>query len=312
VSRLWTDGRDVRVFGAGPVDEMDLGGPIARHPALLEVLLIEGGTTLGYSRKGDETVPVLGPNAAPAYQQAATAACRAGITRFQQCWLDWSLSRPAQARRIASNRRGLIQPIHRLLTLPTTDEATRLGAFVHEDNEGGRSTRPLAPVGEFAMDADPDEFLRTATSGATAFGQGWLWPAATCERRWPGLLTARWRDAAGAIDGAPPVMPALAARMRQAGIRECLVWGAGEAGLALVRALHREAITVTCVTDSNPAQWGRLLEAVPVVAPADAYARSNGVFAIGSCAFADEIARAIRQDGRGNATIFSPLTEDLS
>ena len=312
VARLWAEGADVRVFGAGPVADADLAGPIARHPALFESVLIQGGTTLGYRRADGEVVPVVDESRLPHDMQAAAAACRAGIKRFQACWLQWARQRPALARQVTSNRRGLVAPLHRLLTMPTTEEATRFGAFVHEDNDGGRSTRVLADRATRPADTDPERFLRAASSAAVPFDRATLWPAGACEQRWPGFIERRWRDAAGTPDGTPPVMPALASRMKQDGVRECLVWGAGEAGIALVRAVRREGLSVLLVTDSNPAYWGTDVDGIPVVAPAEAYRRGNHTFAIGSCAFAGEIERALQQHyatAPERARIFSPLAE---
>ncbi len=312
VAKLWAAGADVRVFGAGPGDHADLAGPIARHPGLLEALLIEGGTTLSYEWAGTRVTPVLGDVAAPAAQQRAAAACRAGIRRFQECWLDWRLRRPALARLVLENRRSLTIPVHRLITMPTADEASRLGAFVHEDNEGGRSVRPLADASELPDTIGPEQFLRATLSGGPAFGHRWLWPAAVCEQRWPGFLERQWRDAAGTGDGAPPLMPAVAMRMRQAGVLECVVWGAGEAGMALIKAIREEGIAVLVATDSNPAHWGTELDGVRVVSPAEARRSGNHIFAIGSCAFATDIERTLRGDYRANAhalRIFSPVAE---
>jgi FMN phosphatase YigB (HAD superfamily) len=312
VAELWARGMDVRVFGAGPIDDADVAGAIARHPAVIECLLTNGGTTLRYERNGNVVEPVRAECLVSETQRAATRACQDGIKRFQEYWLDWSLNRRAHGRQIASNRRALVLPIHRLVTLPTADEVRQLGSWLHEQNEGGQSTQPLANVAALSDDVSPDEFLRDAMSGSQAFGQSWLWPAAVCEARWPGLLEQRWRDAAGTLDGAPPVMPALAARMRRAGVTECTVWGAGEAGIALIRALRREEIVVTSVTDSNPTHWRTTVENVPVIAPSEACVGGR-VFAIGSCAFAAEIAETIRARHQERAlpvTIFSPLSEN--
>ena len=57
LTRAWRRGEDIRVFGAGPGLHADLAGPIVRHPAVLEALLVDswGGPLL-------DRAPVLGAN----------------------------------------------------------------------------------------------------------------------------------------------------------------------------------------------------------------------------------------------------------
>lgn len=292
VARLWRKGEDVRVFAAGPIDHADLAAPVVRHAALLEALLVTGGTTRRYRASEAGVVPVLEDPRTPPNQQRAAANCRAGILVFQDRWLAWRQLRPRQAAAAMAARRLLSGPVHRLLTMPTLDEATRLGRLLHEDNDGGLSMRPLA---------------------GTASDDGeCLWPAGASERRHPGDSERQWRLAAGAPDGAPGAIPALALRARAAGVRQLLVWGAGEMGTALVRACRTAGLDVAGVTDSNPALWGSSVEGVPVLSPAEARDRGPHVYAIGSLAFAADIEQALRRDyGTVSASlqVFSPLVE---
>ncbi len=268
VQQLWQRGHDVRVYAAGPDHHADFAGLIARYPAVLEAVLMEGGTTLGYRLSGDRVVPVLDESLVPETQRALVAACRRGIAAFQDRWLDWRLLRSQAADAVVSAPRALIEPLHRLLTMPTSEEASRLGALVHEDNDGGLSARTISES---------------------------LWPAGRHEEQHPGATEREWRQIAGTVDGAPPAIPAVAMKVREAGVRRCIVWGAGEAGIALVRACRVEGIEVPAVTDSDPALWGSAIEGVPVVSPEEARRQGADVYAIGSLAFASDIELALRR-----------------
>ena len=292
ITRLWRDGHDVRVFAAGPVEHADLAGSIVRYPALLEALLVTGGTTRGYRSTGNGVVPVLEDLRTPSDQQRAAANCRAGILVFQDRWLAWRGLRPRSAAAVAQSRRLLTTPVHRLLTMPTADEASRLGRLLHEDNDGGLSTRAIAS---------------TAADEQTC-----LWPAGVSEQRCPGDIEKQWRFAAGTPDGAPGAIPEVALRARQAGVRRLLVWGAGEMGSALVRACRTAGLDVAGVTDSNPALWGSTVEGVAVLSPAEARTRGPHVYAIGSLAFAADIEQALRREyttASDTLQVFSPSNE---
>lgn len=293
--RLWTEGRDVRVYGAGPGESADLAGPISRYPALLETLFMDGGTTLGYRQKNNIVVPVLDEVLVPETQQANTAACRAGILAYQDRWLDWRLLRSSCADAVVASPRVLVESLHRLLTMPTFDEASRLGALVHEDNDGGNSIRTIADASHLPSELSLEQFLRDAEASASDSSQEWLWPAGVCEQRWPGMLEERWRQAIGTRDGAPPAIPAVARKVKAAGVRRCVIWGAGEAGAALIRACRAENIEIQAVTDSNPALWGSTVEGVAVVSPEEARRQDTNAYAIGSLAFAADIELALKR-----------------
>lgn len=312
--RAWQRGEDIRVFGAGPGLNADLAGPIVRHPAILEALLIEGGTTTGYTRDGDICEPQLDPSRAPAAQRIAAAACREGVLAFQARWLEWTAVRPALAQAVASDRRGLVAPIHRLLTMPTAIEADRLGDWLHEDNEGGRATRPMTSPEGIPAGVTPTAFLRATASGGRAWGTHWAWPAGTCARRWPGHIEDLWQEAVGGEDGSPAAVHVLATRLQRERVRRCDMWGAGEVGLAMLRALRRADVEVRLVIDSNPTLHGTLLDGVPVVSP-DQVRGDADVFVIASFAFADEIERRLRSLLSGTASalrVVHPVEEILA
>jgi predicted HAD superfamily hydrolase len=311
VTRLWRSGHDVRIFAAGPADHADLAGAIVRHPAVLEALLITGGTTRGYRTSDLGVTPMLEEPRTPADQQRAAANCRAGILVFQDRWLAWREHCPRAATAVLSARRRLAAPVHRLLTMPTPEEAARLGRLLHEDNDGGMSARRIVNTALVAAAPSAIAFLATALETAADVDHSCLWPAGVCEGRWPGAIERHWRLAAGAPDGAPNAIPALALRARAAGVRCLVVWGAGEMGSALVRACRTAGLDVTGVTDSNPALWGSSVEGVPVLSPAEARDRGPHVYAIGSLAFAADIEQALRREygAAPSLQIFSPAAE---
>ena len=295
VRGLWARGHDIRLYGAGPGENADLAGPIVRYPAVLEALLMEGGTTLGYRRSGDRVVPVLDESLVPDAQQAASSACRRGIAAFQERWLDWRLLRSHAARTLTASPRAVVEPLHRLLTMPTLEEASRLGALLHEDNDGGVSVRAIAGPSQLPSEISAQRLVDTPLASVPTVSHELLWPAGTCEQRWPGAIERQWRQAAGTMDGAPSAIPAVAMKVREAGVRQCVVWGAGESGAALVNACRMEGIEVHVVTDSNPALWGSAVEGVPVVSPEEARLQGTNVYAIGSLAFASDIELALKR-----------------
>ncbi len=89
-------------------------------------------------------------------------------------------------------------------------------------------------------------------------------------------------------------MSKLVRRIRRHGIREVLVYGAGEAGRALARAARSAGLRPCGFVDKKQSLWGSQVEGVEVLSLAEARERGIHVYAVGSFAFTREIRREIR------------------
>ncbi len=86
----------------------------------------------------------------------------------------------------------------------------------------------------------------------------------------------------------------LASRIRRRGIRDVLVYGAGEAGRAFARAAQTVGLRPCGFVDKKPSLWGSQVEGVEVLSLDAAMGRGIHVYAVGSFAFASEIQHEIR------------------
>lgn len=86
----------------------------------------------------------------------------------------------------------------------------------------------------------------------------------------------------------------LVQRMLSEGIREILVYGAGEVGHAFVAAARGETLKVGSVIDRKQALWGATIHGVPVCGFDQALALGIDTYFIASFAYAEEIERFIR------------------
>jgi FlaA1/EpsC-like NDP-sugar epimerase len=84
-------------------------------------------------------------------------------------------------------------------------------------------------------------------------------------------------------------MERLARRVAAQGVRRLTVYGAGEAGHELARALREYGVAIDQFVDRNTSLWGNQIAGAEVVSLAVALERGADVFAVGSFAFVAEI-----------------------
>lgn len=290
----WFDGSDIRAFTGGPGAQAEIVSTLIQHAAVLEALLVTGASTVGYADAGFGHVIALGDDRPVLTDQAdVIAACHRGILAFQRVWLDVRAGNPAPLAAIARDRRRLCALVHRLIDLPSPDEARRVGALVHTHNGGSEAYEPLADASSLPADADPDDVFEQVRTHGRLSGGAWLWSHAAVTQRWPGHLCSLWEQVRGE-DAGTPALVRLARRARRRGIRTCLVYGAGEAGRSLAAALRDEGVTVRAFVDRNDRLWDSAVDGVPVQAPLRALAGDCHTYLVGSLAFAAQIHRDLQ------------------
>jgi len=72
-------------------------------------------------------------------------------------------------------------------------------------------------------------------------------------------------------------------------VESVVVYGAGEAGQTLIKALKLEKIKIKCIVDRNPDLWGNNIENILIESLDSVLGRGENIFAIGSIAYSQEI-----------------------
>jgi FMN phosphatase YigB (HAD superfamily) len=290
VERHWFEGRDMRVFVGGPGALADIAPALVRHAAVLEAMLVSGETTVGYVDGAEGVVPVTIGRSCSHDQHEAIGACHRGILAFQRAWLDADAS-TRRAFSTRDDRRLLCEMLHRLIDFPSAEESDWIGALAHEHNGGSAARERLVPLRPLPAGASPEDVLEGAGIGDQADVAPVLWPQGLVTAHWPRYLRSRWTDLRGDA-GRVPALVRLARRARRQGVRECLVYGAGDAGRSLAAALRDEGVTIRGFVDRNERLWSSTIDGLPVRAPHQAMAGDCHTYVVGSMAFA----HAIRQD----------------
>ena len=89
-------------------------------------------------------------------------------------------------------------------------------------------------------------------------------------------------------------MTGMIERIQRDGFNEVAVYGAGEAGQALISLCRQHGIRIRCAIDRNESLWGTRIQGIPVLPFAEAIEDGNDVYAVASFAFSREISQEIR------------------
>ncbi|TDX58923.1 glycosyltransferase [Orenia marismortui] len=86
----------------------------------------------------------------------------------------------------------------------------------------------------------------------------------------------------------------LANYIKDKGIEEIIVYGAGNVGKSLVKALKIKNIKVNCIVDRNKFLWGTFIEGIEIISLKEALKKNLNFYVIASFDFKEEIAYRLK------------------
>lgn len=186
---------DMKTFGyLGEFGEPELAvNTIVRSPEILEqTCMPPHGSQTGL----DETLqPVLAPSPHHPLQAAEASAVRQGVLAFQREWARYQVVCPGKLPSLAWSPEVLRPLLVRQLAAPTEIEATLLGGWAHDENQGSDRTEQIADLslaGRLRHLA-PDQLRRVSMSDL-------YWPAGLAARVDPPAAELFAAASAGELD----------------------------------------------------------------------------------------------------------------
>lgn len=238
-------GTDIRCWIGTGADNGDMARRFARSPGLIEELMMgEFGSTVRYERREDGIIePVLAELAIPAEQFRYKKACQDGVFAFQGYYGHLRRAKPQMSGN--ADARQWCGSLHRVLDMPTPEEAAALGDLVHQDNFGGvQIIRLCEPVPVEWQSRGGDYLIDLAAFGPKTANV--FWPQGLVTRHEPYRLYKthlRIRDSFG---GAVLAFNAIH-RLKQDGFSSAILYGNGDFAHKL---LHEALLHGICITRS--------------------------------------------------------------
>ncbi|EKQ51105.1 MULTISPECIES: haloacid dehalogenase [unclassified Clostridium] len=282
-------GQDIRGFIGNAGENIDIVKSITWCPDIIEELMMGNvGSTLGYQESDGKFMPVLDKNRIPRKELELKDICMRGILKFQRMFLDFIEIKPFIKEKIFENKRSMGNMLERLYKIPTFKEAVALSKLHHESNYGSKNIiRINDNCNNDVLDKiDIEKFLKLANP------KDFKWPQALVTIKHPNYILKKLIEDSDK-EGYLKSMCSIAENVSNNGILEIMIYGSGEAGNYLMRALELYDIRVTYMIDRNESLHGKYINNVEVISLKEAIRKGNHTYAIGSFAFKNEIKQDI-------------------
>lgn len=240
-------GKDIRCWIGVGADNGDMAGRFARSPGLIEELMMgEFGSTVRYERREDGIIePVLAELAIPEDQFRYKKACQDGVFAFQSYYEHLRRAKPQMSRN--ANPRQWCGIMHRVLDMPTPEEAAALGDLVHQDNFGGvQIIRLCEPIPVEWQSRGGDYLIDLAAFGPKTANV--FWPQGLVTRHDPYRLYKTYLRIRDSFGSAILAFNAIH-RLKQDGISSAILYGNGDFAHKLLHEALLHGIRITRTID---------------------------------------------------------------
>ncbi|KIV53479.1 hypothetical protein AM501_15400 [Aneurinibacillus migulanus] len=309
-SKHLLEGMDIRGWIGNAGENQDFIRTLMRSPEIIEELIqAECGSTLGYQERNDSIVPILSNDMCSEQERRYKNICQQGILFFQKLWFHLKKNKKFLIEDMIFNKREWGALLHRLIDMPTRQEATLLGTLHHDDNFGSdhistiihdKDTRLLEKWGT-------EEFLERCSHGYHATNV--YWPQGVVTVQQPSYFFRKYlqQNEEGHYLAA---MNRMASTIKSEGLTEIIVYGAGDVGQCLIKVANLHKLQVRYIVDRKTSLWGEQIDSIEITS-LDRMVNSNlHIYAVASLSFAKEIERDIQEAYKHSnvrPTIFTPI-----
>jgi len=289
-------GVDIRAFAGSAGSNLDLIETIHRSAPVLEQLLMgREGTTVSYAKRSQAAFePVLESNPMEEWEHRSKDIFRQGVFGYQALWSHFRRTKPSIAAEISRDKQGWCRLLHRLIAMPTYEEARLIGDLHNDCNFGSIRTAQMCPPEEeeSIRQMGAYEYYRFMRHKSPA-----VWPQGSITRVDPGVILSHYCTQSDT--GYFERMLAFCRSLTAEGIMKVVVYGAGVVGRNFIRAARLSGLSVLCAADRNAQLWGTRLEGIDVMSLEAAICAGNHHYAVASFAFSGEIRDTIHAAYRG-------------
>jgi len=228
------------------------------NAGLLEVLLLENiGSTVGYEYlKSGNIAPVLEEAEWEAFNYEPRRICHEGIITFQERFLKLIDTKPWLLPEILQGKNNLHRMITRFMEYPSNEEANYIGELLFEnefvDSQAFSTLLAFEQQLPILQSVGPDKYLIRKHANSNT------WPAGVVEKAYPNYSLLRLFKESRSGSQAN-MIARLHGVLFDNGIKDVIIYGAGEIGQRLMQLCLSTGIRVVCIADSNRQLWGRIV-----------------------------------------------------
>ncbi|MEZ2718660.1 HAD family hydrolase [Niallia circulans] len=284
------DGMDIRGFAGNSGENIKIIKKIIRSSEMIEQLISDDcGCTKGYEENSQVIKPILDNVSINA---SIKESCQKGILFFQDLWFFINSQKPYLRTELYENKIEFSSMIERLISMPTREEVGKLGRMYYDENFGSTYIDKIITEDDKRLlkKEGIQRFLDFTTNG---YRMGKVnWPEGVVTEQFPHYFFSLYLSQSESGTYFSKMLKIINS-INQTGIRNIVIYGAGEAGVSLLQVANLFNIKVEAFVDRNQKLWGTYLEGVKVVSLEEVVKGNSHVYAVGSFSFIDQIKNSI-------------------
>ena len=287
------DGMDFEGYSGSFAENQDLIATIHRTTDVIEKFIsVTEGSTVGYCRMEGRIEPVKAKAVA---NDKITNASFAGILDFQRAFHCLATQKPEIAKKVVASRRESLMVLHRLIDMPRLCEAQLIQSIEADTNFGTEYCKRIITEENLALaDEKGVDFIDRCNISYTYQNSNVVWPKGVVTLKSPYYYVRRAMKS-NAGNEITKSMQEVVERVKEDGVTEVALYGAGENGRQFYFICQLYEVQVNCFIDRKESLWGTRKEGVEVMGLEEAVRRGYDVYIVTSLFSISEIRETIRE-----------------
>lgn len=285
-------GINIKTF-VGIYDEnIELVDCILDKLVIIEELMMDNrGSTIAYEQYGDVIKPILENNRIPEEEFIYKDVCRKGILKFQELYHK-CFDNKKFVEKVYTRKQEILNVLARLSTVPSHNESLNLLKLSHENGFGSATVEKILKDRDIKLleTLGNDEFLIKAKLNKV------IWPEAVVTLKNPIYIKKNVIRQSRNLPRYYGEILSVADKIKNDGVNDIIIWGAGDIGRICLEVLTMEKINVLFIIDRKEWLWGSRMRSIEINSAdcvKEKMLNEKKNILIGSFSFIDEIEKQI-------------------
>lgn len=287
VGEKFYNGIDIEGYCGTFAENGDIIPALNRTPDVLEKMIsVTEGSTIGYCEENDKIIPIKGEGV---NNNEFLDIVFKGIYDFQTYWHKFESKKPHIAKQCVKNRKEALMILHRLIDMPRKSEVEVLAGVEADTNFGTNYFEKIIIDRDIKLIQEKGaDFIDRCTISYTYENNFVVWPKGVVTLIDEFYYVRKIMKNLNTNEVLKS-MQEVVEKIKDDGIRDVALYGAGENGRQFYFMCCLYNIKVNCFIDRKESLWGTRKEGIEIVGLKEAMKRGNKDFIVTSLFSISEI-----------------------